>query len=147
MTISEQIKLQAKLLEWQVPKWRSVSLMCYKCYDDVWITDGIAIARISAGLNKLNVPECTNIKKYTTLPENAAKAWLTTYTWCDKELGTCVMIKADNDTIWIRKKYIKLFGRAEYDLYVSLDCKTLWLTVPDTREVVGAIAGIRGIKI
>lgn len=148
MIASEVIKLQAKLLEWEAPKAHAINrLMCYKCFYDVWLTNGEVIARIPAGYNRLNVPECTSIEEHTTLPENAAKAWLTTCTWCDKELGTCVMIKADNNTMWIRKKYLKLFGRAEYDLYVSLDCKTLWLTKTDTREVLGVIAGVRGIKI
>ena len=147
MTASEAIKLQAKLLEWEALKACATNLMCYKCFDDVWLTNGVVIARISAGLNKLNVPERTSIEKYTTLPENAAKAWLTSYTWFDEELGTCVMIKADNNTTWARKKYIKLFGKAEYDLYVSSDCKTLWLTETDTRKVIGAIATVRGIKI
>ena len=111
------------------------------------VSDGKVIARIPNDLFVLRATDRNDLKKYIDLPENAVQAWLTTYTWCDEELGTCVMIKADNNTVWIREKYIKLFGRAKYDLYVSLDCKTLWLTKPNTREVVGVIAGVRGINI
>ena len=36
---------------------------------------------------------------------------------------------------------------AGYNFYVDSKAKNLWLTEPDTREVVGVIAGIRGVKL
>ena len=147
MTASEAIKLQAKLLEWQAPKGHAASLMCYNCFDVVWVTDGIVIAKISAGLNKLNVPERISINEYTTLPKNATKARLTPTRWKDKELGVCVGVETATEGVWVRDKYLKLFGNGDYDLYITPEAKQLWLTVPDTREVVGVIATVRGIKI
>ena len=143
MTASEAIKLQAKLLEWQAPKGHAASLMCYKCFDDVWITDGIVIARMSAGLNRLNVPERAAIRGYTTLPDNAIKAWLTPTQWKDKELGVCVRAETATEGVWVRDKYLKLFGKGDYDLYIAPEAKQLWLTEPDTREVLGVIAGVK----
>ena len=143
MTASEVIKLQAKLLEWQAPKGHAASLMCYKCFDDVWVTDGIVIARMSAGLNKLSVPERTSIKDYTVLPDNAVKAWLTPTQWKDKELGVCVRAEAATEGVWVRDKYLKLFGKGDYDLYIAPEAKQLWLTEPNTREVLGVIATVK----
>ena len=143
MTASEVIKLQAKLLEWQAPKGHAASLMCYKCFDDVWITDGIVIAKISAGLNKLSVPERTAINGYITIPDNATKAWLTPTQWKDKELGVCIRAETATEGVWVRDKYLKLFGKGDYDLYITPEAKQLWLTEPNTREVLGVIAGVK----
>ena len=147
MTIIEAIKLQAKLLEWQAPKGYSMGLMCGKCPDHTWLTDGIAIAKIPAELYVLDVPEHTGIKGYITLPENAIKAWLTPTQWKDKELGVCVRAETATEGVWVRDKYFKLFGKGDYDLYITPEAKHLWLTEPNTREVLGVIAGIRGIKM
>lgn len=143
MTASEAIKFQAKLLEWQAPKGHAANLMCYKCFDVVWVTDGIVIAKISAGLNKLSVPERTAIKGYITLPDNATKAWLTPTQWKDKELGVCVRAETATEGVWVRDKYIKLFGKGDYDLYITPEAKQLWLTEPNTREVLGVIACVK----
>ena len=147
MTVSEAIKLQAKLLEWQAPKGYSMGLMCGKCPDHTWLTDGIAIAKIPAELYVLDVPEHTGIKGYITLPENAIKAWLTPTQWKDKKLGVCVRAETATEGVWVRDKYFKLFGKGDYDLYITPEAKHLWLTEPNTREVLGVIAGIRGIKM
>ena len=148
MTASEVIKLQAKLLEWEASKAHAISsLMCYKCFYDVWLTNGVVVARIPAGFNKLNVPECISINEYTTLPKNATKARLTPTRWKDKELGVCVGAETATEGVWVRDKYLKLFGKGDYDLYIAPEAKQLWLTVPDTKEVVGVIATVRGIKI
>lgn len=147
MTVSEYIKLQAKLLEWQAPKGYSMGLMCGKCPDHTWLTDGIAIAKIPAELYVLDVPEHTGIKGYITLPENAIKAWLTPTQWKDKELGVCVRAETATEGVWVRDKYFKLFGKGDYDLYITPEAKHLWLTEPNKRGVLGVIAGIRGIKM
>lgn len=147
MTKIEAIKLQAKLLEWQAPKGYSMGLMCGKCPDHTWLTDGIAIAKIPAELYVLDVPEHTGIKGYITLPENAIKAWLTPTQWKDKELDVCVRAETATEGVWVRDKYLKLFGKGDYDLYITPEAKHLWLTEPDTREVIGVIAGVRGIKM
>ena len=143
MTASEEIKLQAKLLEWQAPKGHAASLMCYKCFDVVWVTDGIVIAKISAGLNKLSVPERTAINGYITIPDNATKAWLTPTQWKDKELGVCIRVETATEGVWVRDKYLKLFGKGDYDLYITPEAKQLWLTEPNTREVIGVIAAVK----
>ena len=143
MTASEVIKLQAKLLEWQAPKGHAASLMCYKCFDVVWVTDGIVIAKIPAGLNKLSVPERTAINGYITIPDNATKAWLTPTQWKDKELGVCIRAETATEGVWVRDKYLKLFGKGDYDLYITSEAKQLWLTEPNTREVVGVIAAVK----
>ena len=147
MTVSEYIKLQAKLLEWQAPKGYSMGLMCGKCPDHTWLTDGIAIAKIPAELYVLDVPEHTGIKGYITLPENAIKAWLTPTQWKDKELGVCVRAETATEGVWVRDKYFKLFGKGDYDLYITPEAKHLWLTEPNKRGVLGVIAGIRDIKM
>ena len=46
MTISEEIKLQAKLLEWEAPKGLSANLKGYNTGDYIWVTNGIVVARI-----------------------------------------------------------------------------------------------------
>ena len=144
MIASEVIKLQAKLLEWEAQKAHAINrLMCYKCFYDVWLTNGEVIARIPAGFNRLNVPEHISIEKYTTLPENVTKAWLTPTQWKDKELGVCVRAETATKGVWVRDKYIKLFGKGDYDLYITPEAKQLWLTEPDKREVLGVIAGVR----
>lgn len=143
MTSSEAIKLQAKLLEWQAPKGYSMGLMCGKCPDHTWLTDGIAIAKIPAELYVLDVPEHTGIKGYITLPENAIKAWLTPTQWKDKELGVCVRAETATEGVWVRDKYFKLFGKGDYDLYITPEAKHLWLTEPNKRGVLGVIAGVK----
>ena len=143
MTVSEYFKLQAKLLEWQAPKGYSMGLMCGKCPDHTWLTDGIAIAKIPAELYVLDVPEHTGIKGYITLPENAIKAWLTPTQWKDKELGVCVRAETATEGVWVRDKYFKLFGKGDYDLYITPEAKHLWLTEPNKRGVLGVIAGVK----
>lgn len=146
MTVSEEIKLQAKLLEWQAPKGHAASLMCYKCFDVVWVTDGIVIAKISAGLNKLSVPEWAAIRGYTTLPDNATKAWLTPTQWRDNEYGVCVKVETYDMSIWVTLDNLELFGNGGYDVWIGHKGKFLWLTEMGTKEVIGVIAGVRGIN-
>ena len=146
MTISDEIKLQAKLLEWEAPKGLSANLKGYNTGDCVWITNGIVVAKIYSPYCMLNVlPSLESIKGFTKLPEDAVKGWLTETRFKDKELGMLVRAEAVGTEAWVRKKYIKLFGKADkYDVWITP--KTLWLTEPDTREVLGVIAGVRGIK-
>ena len=47
MTISEEIKLQAKLLEWEAPKGLGANLKSYETDGYMWVTNGIVVARIS----------------------------------------------------------------------------------------------------
>ena len=143
MTPSEVIKLQAKLLEWQAPKGYSIGLMCGECPDCTWLTDGIAIAKIPTELYVLNVPEHDGIKGYITLPNNATKAWLTPTQWKDKELGVCVRAETATEGVWVRDKYLKLFGKDDYDLYITPEAKQLWLTESGTRDVLGVIACVK----
>lgn len=147
MTASEAIKFQAKLLEWQAPKGRATSLGHYRSPRGFWLTDGIVVARIPTELLRLYVPGLDGIKDYTVFPESATKAWLTPTQWKDKELGVCVRAETATEGVWVRDKYIKLFGKGDYDLYITPEAKHLWLTEPKTRNVVGVIAGIRGIKL
>ena len=141
MTISEYFKLQAKLLEWEAPNGFNNHLNSYIKGDYMWLGNGMVIARIPLVSYMLNVPLLDGIKQFTQLPEDAVKGWLTETRFKDKELGMLVRAEA-----WVREKYIKLFGKADkYDVWITP--KTLWLTEPDTREVVGVIAGVRGIKI
>ena len=143
MIASEVIKLQAKLLEWQAPKGYSIGLMCGECPDCTWLTDGIAIAKIPTELYVLNVPEHDGIKGYITLPNNATKAWLTPTQWKDKELGVCVRAETATEGVWVRDKYLKLFGKDDYDLYITPEAKQLWLTESGTRDVLGVIACVK----
>ena len=95
----------------------------------------------------LNVlPSLESIKGFTQLPEDATKGWLTETRFKDKELGMLVRAEAIGTEAWVREKYIKLFGKSDkYDVWITP--KALWLTEPDTREVLGVIAGVRGIKV
>ena len=143
MTVSEYFKLQAKLLEWEAPKGLGANLKGYNTGDCVWITNGIVVARIYSPYYMLNVlPSLESIKGFTKLPEDAVKGWLTETRFKDKELGMLVRAEAVDTEAWVREKYIKLFGKADkYDVWITP--KALWLTEPNTMEVIGAIAGVR----
>ena len=142
MTASEEIKLQAKLLEWEAPKGLSANLKGYNTGDCVWITNGIVVARIFRSCYMLSVSWYNGIKRFTKLPEDAVKGWLTETRFKDKELGMLVRAEAIGTEAWIKEKYIKLFGKADkYDVWITP--KALWLTKPNTREVLGLIAGVR----
>ena len=143
MTVSEYIKLQARLLEWEAPKGLSANLKGYNTGDYIWITNGIVVARIYSPYYMLNVlPSLESIKGFTKLPEDAVKGWLTETRFKDKELGMLVRAEAIGTEVWAREKYIKLFGKADkYDVWITPEA--LWLTEPNTREVIGVIAGVR----
>ena len=143
MTASEEIKLQAKLLEWEAPKGLGANLKGYNTGDCVWITNGIVVAKIYSSYYMLNVlPSLESIKGFTQLPEDAVKGWLTETRFKDKELGMLVRAEAVGTEAWVREKYIKLFGKADkYDVWITP--KALWLTEPNTREVIGVIAAVR----
>lgn len=146
MTISEAIKLQAKLLEWEAPKGLGANLKGYNTEDYIWITNGIVVARIFRPCYMLSVSWHNGIERFTKLPEDAVKGWLTETRFKDKELGMLVRAEAVGTEAWAREKYIKLFGKADkYDVWIIPEA--LWLTEPETRNVVGLIAGIRGIKV
>ena len=147
MTVSEYIKLQAKLLEWEAPKGLGANLKGYNTGDCVWITNGIVVAKIYSPYYMLNVlPSLESIKGFTKLPEDAVKGWLTETRFKDKELGMLVRAEAVGTEAWVKEKYIKLFGKADkYNVWITP--KAVWLTVPDTGEVLGVIAGVRGIKV
>ena len=143
MTVSEYFKLQAKLLEWEAPKGLSASLKGYEKSDYMWLANGVVIARIPLASYMLNVPLLDGIKQFTQLPEDAVKGWLTETRFKDKELGMLVRVEAVGTEAWVREKYIKLFlGKADkYNVWITP--KILWLTEPNTREVIGVIAGVR----
>ena len=142
MTVSEEIKLQAKLLEWEAPNGFYNHLKGYEKDDCMWVMNGVVIARIPLVSYMLNVPLLDGIKRFTKLPEDAVKGWLTETRFKDKELGMLVRVEAVGTEAWVREKYIKLFGKADkYDVWITP--KALWLTEPDTREVIGVIAGVR----
>ena len=143
MTVSEYFKLQAKLLEWEAPKGLGANLKGYNTGDYIWVTNGIVVARIYSPYYMLNVlPSLESIKGFTKLPEDAVKGWLTETRFKDKELGMLVRAEAIGTEVWVREKYIKLFGKADkYDVWITP--KALWLTEPNTREVIGVIAGVR----
>ena len=146
MTISEEIKLQAKLLEWEAPKGLSASLKGYNTEDYIWITNGIVVARIFRPCYMLSVSWHNGIERFTKLPEDAVKGWLTETRFKDKELGMLVRAEAIGTEAWAREKYIKLFGKSDkYDVWITP--KALWLTEPDKKEVLGVIADVRGIKL
>ena len=147
MTIIEAIKLQAKLLEWEAPKGLGANLKGYNTGDYIWITNGIVVARIYSPCYMLNVlPSLESIKGFTQLPEDAVKGWLTETRFKDKGEGMLVKAEAIGTEAWVKEKYIKLFGKADkYNVWITL--KAVWLTEPDTREVLGVIAGVRGIKL
>ena len=146
MNVVTEIKLQAKLLEWEAPKGLGANLKGYNTGDCVWITNGIVVAKIYSPYYMLNVlPSLESIKGFTKLPEDAVKGWLTETRFKDKELGMLVRTEAIGTEAWVREKYIKLFGKADkYDVWITP--KALWLTEPNTREVLGVIAGVRGIN-
>ena len=143
MTVSEEIKLQAKLLEWEAPKGLSANLKGYNTGDYIWVTNGIVVARIYSPCYMLNVlPSLESIKGFTKLPEDAVKGWLTETRSKDKGEGMLVKAEAIGTEAWVKEKYIKLFGKADkYNVWITP--KALWLTEPNTREVIGVIAGVR----
>ena len=143
MTISEYFKLQAKLLEWEAPNGFNNHLNSYIKSDYMWLANGVVIARIPLASYMLNVPLLDGIKQFTQLPEDAVKGWLTETRFKDKELGMLVRVEAVGTEAWVREKYIKLFlGKADkYNVWITP--KVLWLTEPNTREVIGVIAGVR----
>ena len=147
MTVSEYFKLQAKLLEWEAPKGLGANLKGYNTGDYIWITNGIVVARIYSPYYMLNVlPSLESIKGFTKLPEDAVKGWLTETRFKDKGEGMLVKAEAIGTEAWVKEKYIKLFGKADkYNVWITP--KAVWLTVPDTGEVLGVIAGVRGIKV
>ena len=145
MTISEEIKLQAKLLEWEAPKGLGASIEGYENEYYMWITNGMILARISIFSCMLNVPLLDSIERFTKLPEDAVKGWLTETRFKDKGEGMLVKAEAIGTEAWVKEKYIKLFGKADkYNVWITL--KAVWLTEPDTKEVIGVIAGVRGIN-
>ena len=143
MTVSEEINLQAKLLEWEAPKGFNNSLKGYEKSDYMWLANGMVIARIPRVSYMLNVPLLDGIKQFTQLPEDAVKGWLTETRFKDKELGMLVRVEAVGTEAWVREKYIKLFlGKADkYNVWITP--KVLWLTEPNTREVIGVIAAVK----
>ena len=143
MTVSEYFKLQAKLLEWEAPKGFNNSLKGYEKSDYMWLANGMVIARIPRVSYMLNVPQLDGIERFTQLPDEAVKGWLTETRFKDKELGMLVRVEAVGTEAWVREKYIKLFlGKADkYNVWITP--KVLWLTEPNTREVIGVIAGVK----
>ena len=106
------------------------------------MTNGIVVARIYSPCYMLNIPLLDSIERFTQLPDEAVKGWLTETRFKDKELGMLVRVEAVGTEVWVREKYIKLFGKADkYDVWITP--KALWLTEPDTREVLGVIAGVK----
>ena len=148
MTVSEYFKLQAKLLEWEAPNGFYNKLKGYEKDDCMWVTNRMIVARISLNGYMLNMPLLDGIERFTKLPEGAVKGWLTETRFKDKGEGMLVKaeaIKAIDVEVWVKEKYIQLFCKAEYDVWITP--KAVWLTVPDTGEVLGVIAGARGIKV
>ena len=142
MTVSEYIKLQARLLEWEAPKWFSNKLEGYEKGDYMWVTNHMVIVRIPLVYYTLNMPLLDGIERFTKLPEDAVKGWLTETRFKDKKEGILVRAEAIGTEAWVKEKYIKLFGKADkYDVWIIQN--TLWLTEPNTREVIGVIAGVR----
>ena len=142
MTVSEYIKLQARLLEWEAPKGFYNNLKGYEKDDCMWVMNGVVIARIPLVSYMLHVPLLDGIKRFTKLPEDAVKGWLTETRFKDKELGMLVRAEAIGTEAWVKEKYIKLFGKADKsDVWIIQN--VIWLTEPDTREVIGVIAGVR----
>ena len=142
MNVVAEIKLQAKLLEWEAQKGLGTNLKGYNTGDYIWITNGMVVARIYSPCYMLNIPLLDSIERFTQLPDEAVKGRLTETRFKDKELGMLVKVEAVGTEVWVREKYIKLFGKADkYDVWITP--KTLWLTEPDTREVLGVIAGVK----
>ena len=142
MNVVTEIKLQAKLLEGEAPKGLGINLKGYNTGDYIWITNGMVVARIYSPCYMLNIPLLDSIERFTQLPDEAVKGRLTETRFKDKELGMLVRVEVVGTEVWVREKYIKLFGKADkYDVWITP--KTLWLTEPDTREVLGVIAGVK----
>ena len=142
MNVVTEIKLQAKLLEWEAQKGFGTNLKGYNTGDYIWITNGMVVARIYSPCYMLNIPLLDSIERFTQLPDEAVKGRLTETRFKDKELGMLVKVEAVGTEVWVREKYIKLFGKADkYDVWITP--KILWLTEPDTREVLGVIAGVK----
>ena len=142
MTVSEYFKLQAKLLEWEAPNGFYNSLKGYEKGDYMWVTNHMVIVRIPLVYYTLNMPLLDGIERFTKLPDEAVKGWLTETRFKDKELGMLVRAEAVDTEAWVKEKYIKLFGKSDkYDVWIIQN--VIWLTEPDTREVVGVIAGVR----
>ena len=142
MNVVTEIKLQAKLLEGEAPKGLGTNLKGYNTGDYIWITNGMVVARIYSPCYMLNIPLLDSIERFTQLPDEAVKGRLTETRFKDKELGMLVRVEVVGTEVWVREKYIKLFGKADkYDVWITP--KTLWLTEPDTREVLGVIAGVK----
>ena len=147
MTISEEIKLQAKLLEWEAPKGLSANLKGYNTGDYIWVTNGIVVARIYSPCYMLNVlPSLESIKEFTMLSLGAVKGWLTPTQWRDNEYGVCVKVETYDMSIWVTLDNLELFGNGGYDVWIGHKGKFLWLTEMETKEVIGVIAGVRGIN-
>ena len=145
MNVVTEIKLQAKLLEWEAPKGLGANLKGYNTGDYIWITNGIVVARIFRSCYMLSVSWHNGIERFTKLPYEAVKGWLTKTRFKDNELGMLVRAEAVGTEAWVKEKYIKLFGKADkYNVWITP--KAVWLTVPDTGEVLGVIAGVRGIN-
>ena len=142
MTVSEYFKLQAKLLEWEAPNGFYNKLKGYEKGDYMWVTNHMVIVRIPLVYYTLNMPLLDGIERFTKLPDEAVKGWLTEMRFKYKELGMLVRAEAIGTEAWVKEKYIKLFGKADkYDVWITP--KALWLTEPNTREVLGLIAGVR----
>ena len=142
MTVSEYIKLQARLLGWEAPKGFNTSLKGYEKGEYMWVTNNMVVVRIPLASYMLNVPLLNDIERFTKLPDEAVKGWLTKTLFKYKELGMLVRAEAIGTEAWVKEKYIKLFGKADkYDVWITP--KALWLTEPNTREVLGLIAGVR----
>ena len=108
----------------------------------MWLGNGMVIARIPLVSYVLDIPSFDSIGRFTTLPDEAVKGWLTETRFKDKELGMLVRAEAIGTEAWVKEKYIKLFGKTDkYDVWITP--KALWLTEPNTREVLGLIAGVR----
>ena len=146
MTVSEEIKLQAKLLEWEAPKGLSANLKSYEADGYMWVTNGIVVARISLSCYMLNVPRHESIKEFTMLSLGAVKGWLTPTQWRDNEYGVCVKVETYDMSIWVTLDNLELFGNGGYDVWIGHKGKSLWLTEMGTKEVIGVIAGVRGIN-
>ena len=145
MTVSEYFKLQAKLLEWEAPNGFYNHLKGYEKDDCMWVMNGVVIARIPLVSYMLNVPLLDGIERFTKLPDEAVKGWLTETRFKDKGEGMLVKAEAIGIEAWVKEKYIKLFGKADkYNVWITP--KAVWLTEPDTKEVIGVIAGVRGIN-
>ena len=147
MTVSGYFKLQAKFLEWEAPKGLGANLKGYNTGDWVWITNGIVVAKIYSKYYMLNVlPSLESIKEFTMLSLGAVKGWLTPTQWRDNEYGVCVKVETYDMSIWVTLDNLELFGNGGYDVWIGHKGKFLWLTEMGTKEVIGVIAGVRGIN-